>query len=76
MEKLEMSGTIRSLTITKREKKDQKREQGSIVVMNEEGDKIVLIGHKGILHGYRPEEEVTLTMTRANKTLKESLKQK
>jgi len=70
---LKIGGTIRSLTDQEVRKKDLDKEQGRIVIMNEDGEKVTITGSKGILDGYAPDEQVIVTMTRANKTLKESV---
>lgn len=75
-EKLEIDGTIRSLTITERRKKDKTTEMGQIVVMNKEGDSVVFNGPKRILDGHTPEEQVVCTLSRANQTIAESTKEK
>lgn len=70
--KLEIDGTIRSLTIVERRNEHGTDEIGKIVAMSKEGDKAVITGPTKILNGYAPGEAVLVTMTRANKTLAEA----
>lgn len=73
---LKIDGTIRTVEKTDREKKDISAQLGKLVIMNEKGDRVDIKGGQIMLNGFNPEDQVTITVTRTNKTLKEAVEEK
>ena len=73
---MEIIGTIRTVKEIRTRKKDIRKMQGCLVIMNEDGDRVDIKSDPSILEGVNPEEEVTVTISKANKTLKEALETK
>ena len=68
-----MDGTIRALRVVDVRKKDVDKTAGHVVIMNEQGDKVAITGSEGITLGFNPEDQVVVTMSKANKTIKEAI---
>ena len=73
MPEVKMDGTVRALRVTDVRKKDVETTVGHIVIMNEMGNKVVITGSEHIVDGLNPDDNVVVTVKRANKTLKEAL---
>ena len=72
MEKLTIDGKISSLERVRREKSEGIEEKGKITIDTEEG-RVTVIGDADILTSYKPDLTVTITLSKTNKTLKESV---
>ena len=72
MSETKFDGTIRAVNKNEKRKKDVDKRTASITVMNEEGDKAVFtfVDSRNVI-GYNPEDQVVVSIGRANRTLQE-----
>lgn len=70
---IKIEATVRTLKDSTTTKKDVRKMQGSIVLMNLDGDRVDIKSDPTILDGFNAEDEVIITVKRNQKTLAESL---
>jgi hypothetical protein len=69
---MKIEGKIKSVKTSYEKKKDLEYETGTIHIKSD-FETISINGDKTIIAGYNPEDDVTITITRSQKTLGESI---
>ena len=71
-----IEGTIKSVSKTEQHKKDIDNEYAQVSIKNNFGETVNITGKPGLLNGMKPNDPVTVTIKKTQKTIAEAMKDK